>query len=78
MKRLWFMIDRLHLRIEQKNRVFLLTTIIVSAAIGAVSWLTVGRMFFPGMWSLFCFVGYPGIIIGLFASIMYLFQNEFE
>jgi len=60
-----------------KNRLYLGLMILINIVIGGIVWLTVGRLIFPEINWLFCFMGYPAIFIGFFGGVLYLYNHEF-
>lgn len=77
MKKLWTIVNSLNIDADHKNTVYLLVLILVNAALGAALWGLAGRLLFPGIELLICFMSYPGIFLGLFGGILYLFKHEF-
>ncbi len=77
MKKLWDVVNGLDIKSNVKTTIFLCIWIVVNIGIGAGVWILFGRLFFPEIEWLFCFMGYPAIVIGLFGGILYLYNHEF-
>lgn len=46
--------------------------------VGVVVWMVLGKLLFPGVLWMMCFIGYPGIFAGFFGGIIYLYNHEFK
>lgn len=77
MSKMWNVVNDLDIKSNVKSIVFLLLLVVVNLGIGVGLWLLFGRIFFPGIEWLFCFMGYPAIFIGLFGGVIYLYNHEF-
>ncbi len=77
MKKIWMLLELSSLKKENKNIVFVTSSIILSVCLGAILWLLIGRLFLPQLIWLLCFMGYPGVVVGFFGSTFYLYNNEF-
>ncbi|MCR4997965.1 MAG: hypothetical protein K6A61_11785 [Butyrivibrio sp.] len=77
MKKLWNVVNGLAVKSNVKIIVFLWIFVAVNIGIGAGLWLLFGRLFFPEIEWLFCFMGYSAIFIGFFGGILYLYNHEF-
>lgn len=78
MKRLWTILNKSNLKYDVKNRIFIAVMTIISSILGGFVWLVLGRMIFPEISWLICFIGYPGIVKGFFGSILYIYNHEFS
>lgn len=78
MKKLWNIINRLETKKSMKNKLYLASLIFVNFVIGGAIWLLIGRLLLPGIDWLICFMGYPGIIIGFFGGVLYLYNHDFD
>lgn len=77
MSMLWKTLNERNFPKETKSGLFLTLLFFANAAIGGLIWLLLGRSVLPeGEW-LFCFMGYPAVIIGFFGGILYLYNHEF-
>ena len=60
--------------------VFLLMNIVIWCAAAAVIFVPLCSIFIKNqvtlLISLMCFIGYPGVVIGLFGGIVYLLQKQ--
>ncbi|MCR4834381.1 MAG: hypothetical protein K5900_12470 [Butyrivibrio sp.] len=77
MRKLWNVLNKLDIKYDVKTAIFLCVSVAVNLGIGAGLWLLFGRIFFPGIEWLFCFMGYPAIFIGFFGGVIYLCNHEF-
>lgn len=77
MKRLWNWVNRLKVKANVKNGVFVGGLTLGSAVFGAVVWLLAGRYYFQGVSWLCCFVGYPAVFVGIFGGTLYLYNNQY-
>lgn len=77
MKSLWILINSLGIKSALKNRLYLGAFIMVNAMVGSIAWLLIGRLLYPKVEWLICFVGYPAIFIGFFGGLIYLFNHKF-
>ncbi|MBE5826470.1 MAG: hypothetical protein E7307_07520 [Butyrivibrio sp.] len=77
MKRLWNVVNGLAVKRNVKIIVFLLIFVAVNICIGMGLWLLFGRILFPGLEWLFCFMGYPAIFVGFFGGVIYIYKHEF-
>ncbi|WP_026659903.1 hypothetical protein [Butyrivibrio sp. AC2005] len=78
MNRLWKAVNNLDISKESKNRVFLSVLTVVCMIAGCIIWVVIGRHFLAGVAWLFCFMGYPGVFIGIMGGTMYLYKHEFK
>lgn len=78
MKKLWNTINGLKINTSLKERLFLGILIIANMVIGGLVWVILGKKILSGLAWLFCFMGYPAIIIGLWGGVYYLFNHKFE
>lgn len=76
MKKIWNTVKTLRLKNEYKNKLFILLSVVEYCLIGGLIWLVLGKIYFPGISWLLCFIGYPGIFIGFFGSILYLYRHD--
>lgn len=77
MSKMWNVVNGLDIKSNVKSILFLLLLVVVNLGIGVGLWLLFGRIIFPGIEWLFCFMGYPAIFIGLFGGVIYLYNHEF-
>ncbi len=77
MSKIWNVVNGLDIKSNVKSIVFLLLLVVVNLGIGVGLWLLFGRIIFPGIEWLLCFMGYPAIFIGLFGGVIYLYNHEF-
>lgn len=78
MKKIWSIVNHLEWKPENKRRLFLFFMIMFSNVCGALLWLTIGRVLLPEYVWLYCFMGYPAVLIGYFGGIIYLYNHEFS
>jgi len=78
MKYLWNAINKLGIRRKAKNTLFIWSVITIGILLGTLAWITVGRLYLPGFEWLFCFMGYPAMILGYFAGVVYIYNHEFK
>jgi hypothetical protein len=77
MKKLWNVVNGLDVKRDVKAGLFLWILIIGNIGIGGGLWFLFGRILFPGIEWLLCFIGYPAILVGFFGGILYLYKHEF-
>lgn len=77
MKTMWSLINGLKTGKSSKEALFVASTTLAAVFAGAGLWLLAGRFFLPGPGWFFCFAGYPGVFIGFFWGIIYLYMHEF-
>lgn len=77
MKRLWKVVNNIDTDKSSKNRIFLVVLTLICVLAGGLIWAVVGRHFLAGVAWLFCFMGYPGVFIGIMGGTMYLYKHEF-
>ena len=73
----WKYVNKLKIAKKKKNRLFVLAMILESTLAGAWIWLLLGRLFLADVIWLWCFMGYPGLFIGLILSMLFLYNHEF-
>ena len=61
-----------------KNKLFIFLMIIEMAALGGVVWWVAGRFALQEISWFLCFMGYPGLFIGFYGAILYLYNHEFQ
>ncbi len=76
MKSLWKRINKLNMKKSTKQKLFLTLWSLVCTAVGALAWVTVGRLFLPGIEWLLCFMGYPAMLVGLLGGIIYVGNHD--
>ncbi len=77
MRKLWNVLNGLDIKNDVKTAIFLCVSVAVNLGIGAGLWLLFGRIIFPEIEWLFCFMGYPAIFIGFFGGVIYLYNHDF-
>ncbi len=77
MQKLWNVVNSLDTKSDVKSTLFLLILVVINLGIGAGVWLLSRIIFLTGIDWLICFMGYPGIFIGLFGGVIYLYNHEF-
>ena len=75
MKRLWIIVNGFDVKSTVKTKLFLGLLLAMNIVMGAGIWLTVVRLFLPGVDWLICFMGYPAVFMGLFGGIFYLYNH---
>lgn len=78
MLKMWNVLNRANLRKNTKSFLFVSYNFVVAAMVGVVVWMVLGKLLFPGVLWMLCFIGYPGIFAGFFGGIIYLYNNEFK
>ena len=78
MKRVWNVINKLIVSINVKNKLFLTSMVVLNIIIGALAWLTIGRLIFPEIVWLLFFMAYPAMLVGFFGGIVYLYNHDFQ
>lgn len=78
MRKIWKLLNVSGLTRGEKNGIFILLSILLSALLGALGYLVIGRILLPGRVWFVCFVGYSAVFGGFFGSILYLFNHEFK
>ncbi|RHV34749.1 hypothetical protein DXB54_05145 [Coprococcus sp. OM04-5BH] len=73
--KIWNLLDKNACDKPRKEKIFLVCYMLFCAVVGALTWLAVGRFIFSGLPWLICFIGYPGIFIGFFGGILYIYQK---
>ena len=77
MKKIWVKVNELNIKKENKIRFFLISMILIWMLIGGIAWLLVGKNIWPSYSELLVFIGLPGAFIGLYGSIIYLYNHNF-
>ena len=77
MKASWEIVNRIQCGRDAKNAMFLCLRILFYAVIGALTWFVIGRRVLPGVDWLICFIGYPALLAGFVAGVIYLYSHEF-
>lgn len=60
---------------QWETKIFLLCNMLFFMFVGGVAWLLLGRLIWPGLDALVCFIGYPGIFVGLIGGILFLYRQ---
>lgn len=77
MNKLWNAINKLRIKKNMKNKLFLSVLIIINLIFGFLLWMALGRFVLLGIDWLVCFLGYPAYFIGYFGGTIYLYNHEF-
>lgn len=77
MRFIWNVVNGIKVMNTLKNKMFLGLLILVNILIGGGLWCLFGRLFFPGIDVLICFMGYPAVFIGFFGGVLYLYSHDF-
>lgn len=78
MRKIWNGVNERNISKEMKNRLYLVSLVLVNMLPGALVWFTVGRLFLPEIEWFLCFVGYPAVFFGFFGGVLYLYNHEFS
>ena len=78
MKPMWNVIAEQKMQKETKTALFIGSMILITALSGFFVWLVLGKIWFPKIDEMLCFIGYPMMLIGCFGSTCYLYQHEFS
>lgn len=78
MKMLWNIVNKLDINTDTKNKLYIGALIIVNMLIGALVWFVLNKTLNCFENTLICFIGYPGLIIGLFGGTIYLYNHNFD
>ncbi len=78
MKIVWNVVNKMNLKKNVKNNLYLGILILINVVLGSLIWLAIGRMFLPGVAWFACFVGYPAVVVGFFGGVIYLYNHEFS
>ena len=73
---IWKILDQKAWNPIRKQKVFLVCSMLIFCLLGGAVWGLVGRWFVPDITGLLCFVGYPGIFLGFFGGILYLWRQD--
>ena len=76
MKTIWELIKQQKWEGKTKQYVFILSITLFWCLIGTVIWLLVGNRLCSENLYMIAFIGYPGFILGLIGSIIYLYNHE--
>lgn len=77
MNKIWTLVDGSGVDVKMKNKLHIALATILSSLCGLVIWFVVGRLFLKDVSWMLCFIGYPGVFLGFFGSIVYLYNREF-
>ena len=77
MNKIWTLVDGSGVDVKMKNKLHIALATILSSLCGLVIWFVVGRLFLEDVSWMLCFIGYPGVFLGFFGSIVYLYNREF-
>jgi len=61
---------------ERKQKLFLLMNTLLWCAIGALFWFVIGNRLAENNLLIICFIGYPGVFLGIVGGFIYLVNHD--
>lgn len=76
MKTIWNYLNKRNLSTRKKTRIFLLCTTLFFSLTGLLVWFFLHFFVLATLSWAVCFMGYPGLFLGLWGGILFLYRQE--
>lgn len=78
MQYLWRKIQKSTMKIENKNKLYLLLRVLGYTLVATLIALMMCLVVDLSIYSIICLIGYPALFLGFFGGVLYLYRHEFS